>query len=76
MMDKYKFDEGRYNFYYNSDPECRETRHLDKDKEYIVFYNGDNSIPKFLELGKDSVDIDTLMVELTTRAVIGTPKWG
>lgn len=62
MMDKYQYDEGRYNFFYNSDPECRETRGLDKDKEYIVFYNGENSIPKFLELGKDKVDADTLMI--------------
>ena len=75
MIDKYTFNEGRYNFYYNSDPECRLQRGLEKDQEYIVFFNGEKTLPAVLEVGKDDIETATLIYESTLHALHGTPKW-
>lgn len=77
MIDKYQFDEQRNGFFYNEEPECRKLRGLEEEKSYIVWYNGDSSIPFILEL-VDEAPIDThrLLYETTIRAVKGTPRWG
>jgi len=49
---------------------------LDEDKNFIVFFNGPNSLPFVLEFDKDEITTSSLMYELTIRAVNGTPKWG
>ena len=51
MADRYNFDEQRLGFYWNSDPDCRRDRRLNEDSNYIVFFNGENSIPLVLLLG-------------------------
>jgi hypothetical protein len=45
MVDRYNFDQQRVGFYYNNEPECLKENDLEQDKRYIVFYNGENSIP-------------------------------
>jgi|Transcript_10855 hypothetical protein len=76
MLDRFKYDEQRVNFFYNSDPECRRLRDLDPEKGYIVIYNGENSIPFILELGKDEISLRRLIFEVTVSVVRGTPRWG
>ena len=76
MIDRYQFDEQRVGFYYNSEPECREKRGLDKDKSYIIFYHGENSVPYILTMGQDRVDVPRLAFETTAGVVKGTPRWG
>ena len=39
-------------------------------------YNGWNSLPYILELGKDEFDTSSLLFDMTIHAVNGTPKWG
>ena len=43
-------DEQRIGYFYNTDPECRKARDLDEDKSYVVFFNGEESIPYILEV--------------------------
>ena len=50
MIDRYQFDEQRIGFYYNEDESCRKERGLDKDKSYIVWYNGEYSEPYIVEI--------------------------
>ena len=76
MVDRYNFDEQRVGFFYNDDPECRTKRDLEGDKKYIVFYNGENSIPLVLELGLDNIEVSRLIYETTIGVVKGTPRWG
>lgn len=76
MADRFNFDEGRIGFHYNADPQCREDRGLERDKKYIVIYNGENSIPYILEFEKDHIDLRRLMYEVTVWGVKGTPRWG
>lgn len=77
MIDKYQFDEARNGFFYNEDPECRKLRGLDETKPYIVWYNGENSIPYIIELQDDSpVAAHRLLYETTVRTVKGSPRWG
>ena len=76
MNDKYTYNIDRYGVFYNNDPDCREKRSLDKDKEYIVIYNGENAMPYILEVGVDEFDTYSLTFESTVRSVYGTPKWG
>ena len=76
MLDRYYHDAERYGIWYNDDLDCRERRHLEKDKEYLILYNGQNSLPFILELGVDEFDANSLHYEATIHAVAGTPKWG
>lgn len=45
MVDRYFVDQQRAGFYYNSDVECKKANNLEADKNYIVFYNGENASP-------------------------------
>jgi len=76
MVDRFNFDEQRVGFFYVEDPECRRLRDLDPEKSFIVIYNGENSIPFILEIGKDEVDLARLIFEINTGIVKGTPRWG
>ena len=76
MVDRYSYDEQRVGFFYNEDKECRRLRDLDVDKNYIVFYNGENSIPFLLEPTNDEVTLPRLIYELAVGVVKGTPRWG
>ena len=75
MTDRYSYDTQRVTFLYNSDPECRTSQGLDPEKQYIVFFNGENSIPVHLVLNEDYIDFDHLMLTLNNSIVKGTPKW-
>ena len=58
MFDRYSFDEQRVGFYFNSDPQCKKLRDLDPVKDYIVIYNGENSVPSIhIVEDEDSVDV-------------------
>ena len=76
MADRYSHDEQKVGFWYVEDPECRKTRDLDVNKNYIGLYNGDNSIPTIFEVVKDEVDIQEILMELNVAIVKGTPRWG
>ena len=78
MLDRFKFNEGRYSFYYNEDPECRRLGDLDPEKDLLVFFNGDKIAPYVIDVeeNKEMLTTDRLMFELTNRATYGTPKWG
>ena len=41
-----------------------------------MFYNGENSMPKILEEGKDELSLEALMLDNTVQVVLGTPRWG
>ena len=45
MVDRYFVDQQRAGFYYNYEVECKKANNLEADKNYIVFYNGENSSP-------------------------------
>ena len=53
MFDRYHVDQDRAGFFYVEDPECRKQMKLDPEKRYIVFYNGEASIPSYLTVGED-----------------------
>lgn len=78
MAERYKFHEGRYAYYYNDEPGCREHRELDPEKEYIVFFNGENIAPFAMDVekDKDKITLDNLLYETTNRATHGEAKWG
>ena len=76
MIDRYEFDEQRIGYFYNSDPECRKARDLDEDKSYVVFFNGEESIPYILEVKEEGIETSRLLYENAVRAVNGTPMWG
>ena len=76
MIDRYEFDEQRIGYFYNSDPECRKARDLDEDKSYVVFFNGEESIPYILEVTEEGIETSRLLYENAVRAVNGTPMWG
>ena len=76
MVDRFNFDEQRVGFFYTEDAECRRLRDLDVDKNYIVIYNGENSVPFILELGKDELNLGRMVHEINTGVVKGTPRWG
>ena len=61
MIDRYQFDEQRVGFFFNEDESCREKRNLDKDKSYIVWYNGENSVPYIIEITDEPIDRQHLM---------------
>ena len=63
-------------FFHNSDPECRKARDLDETKPFIVWYNGENSVPYIIEIKDEVIETHRLMYETNVRAVNGTPKWG
>ena len=75
MIDRYKFDDQRAGFFYNSDPECRKERDLDPEKSYVIMYNGENGIPFKLTIGEDEIDVDRLLFETTMMITRGTPRW-
>ena len=76
MIDRYEMDEQRIGYFYNSDPECRKARDLDEDKSYVVFFNGEESIPYILEVKEEGIETSRLLYENAVRAVNGTPMWG
>ena len=76
MVDKFKFDLQRNGFFYNEDPECRKARDLEEDKSYIVWYNGENSIPYIIEIGEEPIEVHRILYETTIRTVLGSPMWG
>ena len=76
LIDKYKFDVQRSGFFYNEDPECRKARDLDGDKPYIVWFNGENSVPYIIEIKEEPIEVHRLLYETTVRTVLGTPMWG
>lgn len=41
-----------------------------------MFFNGENSVPFILEVGKDNIDLPRLMHEISVGIVKGTPRWG
>ena len=74
-MDRYTFDEQRVGFFYSSDKECKEKKGLDKDRDFIVYYNGEYSIPYVIEVNDDGLDKNRLLYETTVRVVNGSPRW-
>jgi hypothetical protein len=48
---------------------------LEADKNYLVLYNGENSVPITIDLD-ESVDFSRVIYEMNTGIVKGTPKWG
>ncbi len=75
MYDKYTFDEQRIGIFVNSEKECKEARGLDADKNYVVIYNGESSVPISLEID-ETIDFSRVIYEINTSIVKGTPKWG
>ena len=39
-------------------------------------YNGENSIPNIIEIGKDTYTLDRMLNEVSAGVVKGTPRWG
>ena len=76
MIDRYSKAEQKVGFLFVEDHECRETRGFDIDQNYIVFYNGDDSIPSILKVGKDKFDVQAILMELNVAIVKGRPTWG
>ena len=74
-VDRYNFDDQRAGFYYVEDSACRTEHDLDDDKNYIVFFNGENSIWNHIEVTPDSVNFEQLMFTLNTSIVKGTARW-
>ena len=75
MMDRYTFDEQRVGFFYNSDKECKEKKGLDKDKDFVVYFNGEYAIPYVIEASDEGLNKDRLLYETTVRVVNGSPRW-
>ena len=76
MYDRFTFDEQRVGHFYNTDPECRRLRDLDPETNYLIYYNGEGSLPFVLTIGKDNIDINRMIYESTVGAVRGSPRWG
>ena len=76
MFDRYHVDQDRAGFFYVEDPECRKQMKLDPEKRYIVFYNGEYSIPSFIVVGEDFLDAQRITYELTVNTIKGKPYWG
>ena len=64
QVDRYNFDEERVAFYYNKDPECRKQRELQEDKDYIIFFMGENSVPYMLDVEKEDINLNRLVFDL------------
>ena len=47
MSDHHRFD-GKTGFSHNTDPECRRIFGLDPEKNYVGFFNGEESKEKFV----------------------------
>ena len=75
MVDRYNFDHQRAGFYVNSEANCLGEHDLEEGKKYIVFFNGENSIPQHLTVDEDFINFEQLMFTLNTAIVKGTARW-
>ena len=75
MSERYNQMSNKVGFYYNSDPECVKQNRLPEGKNYIVFFNGENSLPHHLTLNEDFLSFKMLSKNLDVQMVKGTPKW-
>ena len=58
MVDRYNFDHQRAGFYVNSEASCLGEHDLEAGKKYIVFFNGENSIPQHLTVDEDFINFE------------------
>lgn len=49
---------------------------MQEDKEFVVFYNGDDTSPFVLEVGVDEISVKNIQYEATIRALHANTKWG
>lgn len=75
MLDRYNFDHQRSGFYVVEDKKCRKEHDLEEDHKYIVFFNGENSIPYHHLVDEEEVSFEQLLYTLNTSVSKGTPRW-
>lgn len=76
VYEKYEINKQHAGFFYNDDKECAKKYGLDKDKQYVVMFNGNNTAPYIQEVPKEGLDPVKLLNETFVRSAIRIASWG